>query len=117
MFLFDLHVHMHAQKIRAIGIIHLWRLTKHQRECCIRSYHVFKDTREAEIGEELECVRDPSCRLVHTHGVAVRPEPIILLNLPIILFQISHKLSLLFFQDGPIIIILFSKHGHVMYMH
>ena len=46
-----------------------------------------------------------------------RPEPIILLNLPIILFQISHKLSLLFFQDGPIILILFSKHGHACHVH
>ena len=29
------------------------------RDCCIRGYHVYKETWRAAIGEELECDREP----------------------------------------------------------
>lgn len=30
-----------------------------EKESCIRGYHVYKDTWQANIGDELECVRQP----------------------------------------------------------
>ena len=40
----------------------------YERECCIRGYHVCKDTWEAEIGEELECAHK-QCDAVDLYAV------------------------------------------------
>ena len=42
----------------------------YERECCVRGYHVYKDTWEAAIGEQLECVREQS-NAVDWYAVAV----------------------------------------------
>ena len=40
----------------------------YERECCIRGYHVYKNTWEEAIGEELECV----CKQSNTVGSVCR---------------------------------------------
>ena len=42
----------------------------YEKEYYVRGYHVYKDTLEAAIGEELECVREPS-NAVDRYAVAV----------------------------------------------
>ena len=50
-------------------------------ECCIRGYHVYKDTWEAAIGEELEYVREQS-NAVDRYAVAVLKDDTIIGHLP-----------------------------------
>ena len=51
------------------------------RDCCIRGYHVYKETWRAAIGEELECDREPgnSC---DRYAVAVKRSGVVIGHLP-----------------------------------
>ena len=51
------------------------------RDCCIRGYHVYKETWRAAIGEELECDQEPgnSC---DRYAVAVKRNGVVIGHLP-----------------------------------
>ena len=51
------------------------------RDCCIRGYHVYKETWRVVIGEELECDREPgnSC---DRYAVAVKRSGVVIGHLP-----------------------------------
>ena len=84
----------HAQKIRVVST----SMETFERECCVRGYHVYKDTWEAVIGEEFECVREQS-NDVDWYAVAVLKDDIIVGHLP----KTSAVIYLLFLRRGNVI--------------
>ena len=68
------------------------------RDCCIRGYHVYKETWRAAIGEELECDREPgnSC---DRYAVAVKRSGVVIGHLP---RKVSRVCSLFLRRGGVI---------------
>ena len=68
------------------------------RDCCIRGYHIYKETWRAAIGEELECDREPgnSC---DRYAIAVKRSGVVIGHLP---RKVSRVCSLFLRRGGVI---------------
>ena len=52
-----------------------------ERGCCICGYHVHQEAREADVGEELDCEREPNS--AHDgYDVAVKRRAVVIDHLP-----------------------------------
>ena len=68
------------------------------RDCCIYGYHVYKEIRQASVGEELECDCKPG-NLCDCYAVAVKRSEVVIGHL----LQKLSRICLLFLRRGGVI--------------